>query len=144
MTKKNNQYKSAIDSMDQSITDFPDALNADNNIACDLFMQGPIEIKKKPINLSLANVRHTKRLMREVLSDILHIENEQGDSNLELIMDTLVQKAVGGDLRAIELISKIMAEVSDQKVEVSIPAISIHVDGDSSGIRFSENPDKEP
>ena len=143
MTKK-NQYKSAIDNMDQSIVDFPDTLNTDNNIVCDLFKQGPVEIKKKPVNLKLASIRKTKRLMREVLSDVLNIENEDGDSNLELIMDALVEKGAGGDLKAIELIAKIMNEVTDQKIDISIPAISIHVDGDNSGIRYQEDPDKDP
>ena len=120
-------------------------MDRDNTLMCDLFEGNNMpEIKRKPVNVQLSNIRKTKRLMREVLSDVLNIEDEQGDTNLELIMDTLVQKGVMGDLKAIELISKIMAEVSDQKVEVSIPAISIHVDGDNSGIRFQEDPDKEP
>lgn len=120
-------------------------MDKDNTLMCDLFEGNNMpEIKRRPVNVQLAHVRQTKRLMREVLSDILHIQDEQGDTNLELIMDALVQKGVMGDLKAIELISKIMAEVTDQKIDVTIPAISIHVDGDNSGIRFSEDPDKEP
>lgn len=120
-------------------------MDRDNTLVCDLFEGNNMpEIKRRPVNVQLAHVRQTKRLMREVLSDILHIQDEQGDTNLELIMDALVQKGVMGDLKAIELISKIMAEVSDQKIDVTIPAISIHVDGDNSGIRFTEDPDKEP
>lgn len=119
-------------------------MDRDNTLMCDLFEGNNMpEIKRRPVNVQLARVRQTKRLMREVLSDILHIQDEQGDTNLELIMDALVQKGVMGDLKAIELISKIMAEVTDQKIDVTIPAISIHVDGDTSGIRFSEDPGEE-
>lgn len=142
MKKQNNQYKSAIDSMDQSIVGFPDALNADNNIACDLFMQGPVEIKKKPVNLQLAKIRHTKRLMREVLSDILNIEDVDGDSNLEIILSVLVDKGKSGDLKAIELVAKILNEVADTKVDVNLPEIKIVVDNNNNeGIRFTEVPE---
>ena len=142
MTKRNTQYKSAIDNMDQSIAGFPDALNADNNIACDLFMQGPVEIKKKPVNLQLAKIRHTKRLMRETLNDILNIEDEDGDSNLEIILSALVDKGRSGDLKAIELIAKILNEVADTKVDVNFPEIKIVVDNNNNdGIRFSEVPE---
>lgn len=142
MKKQNNQYKSAIDSMDQSIVGFPDALNADNNIACDLFMQGPVEIKKKPVNLQLAKIRHTKRLMRETLNDILNIEDVDGDSNLEIILSALVDKAKSSDLKAIELIAKILNEVADAKVDVNLPEIKIVVDNNNNeGIRFTEVPE---
>ena len=142
MKKQNNQYKSAIDSMDQSIVGFPDALNADNNIACDLFMQGPVEIKKKPVNLQLAKIRHTKRLMRETLNDILNIEDVDGDSNLEIILSALVDKGKSGDLKAIELIAKILNEVADTKVDVNLPEIKIVVDNNNNeGIRFTEVPE---
>lgn len=139
--KKNNQYKSAIESMDHAIEGFPDALNTDNNIACDLFMQGPVEIKKKPVNLALAKIRHTKRLMREVLSDILNIEDENGDSNLEIILSALVDKGKSGDTKSIELIAKILNEVADAKVDVNLPEIKIIVDNNSEGIRFTEVPE---
>lgn len=141
MKKQNNQYKAAIDSMDQSIVGFPDALNADNNIACDLFMQGPVEIKKKPVNLALAKIRHTKRLMRETLNDILNIEDDDGDSNLEIILSALVDKGKSGDLKAIELIAKILNEVADTKVDVNLPEIKIVVDNNNEGIRFTEVPE---
>lgn len=138
------KYQKQMDQMEKQFEQFPETLmSKDNTMMCDLFEgDGLPEIKRRPVNLQLAHVRQTKRLMREVLSDVLHIENEQGDSNLELIMDALVSKAACGDLKAIELVAKIMNEVSDQKVEVSMPAISIHVDGDNSGIRFSEDPDQ--
>ena len=120
---------------------FPDELNADNNIVCDLFKQGPVEIKRKPVNLQLAKIRHTKRLIRETLSDILHIEDEDGDSNLEIILSALVDKGKSGDLKAIEMISKIMGETTDTKVDVNFPEIKIVVDNNNDGIRFSEVPE---
>lgn len=142
MTKRNNQYKSAIDNMDQSIAGFPDELNADNNIVCDLFKQGPAEIKRKPVNLALAKIRHTKKLMRETLNDILNIEDEDGDSNLEIILSALVDKGKSGDLKAIELIAKILNEVADTKVDVNFPEIKIVVDNNNNeGIRFTEVPE---
>lgn len=121
---------------------FPDELNADNNIVCDLFKQGPVEIKRKPVNLALAKIRHTKKLMRETLNDILNIEDEDGDSNLEIILSALVDKGKSGDLKAIELIAKVLNEVSDTKVDVNFPEIKIIVDNNNNdGIRFSEVPE---
>ena len=143
MTKK-NQYKAAIDSMDKAIEGFPDSINSrDDTLMCDLFEgNGMPEVKKRPVNLALAKIRHTKRLMRDVLSDILNIENEDGDSNLELIMDALVEKGKSGDLKAVELIAKILNEVADAKVDVNLPEIKIVVDNNNNeGIRFTEVPE---
>ena len=142
MAKQNNQYKAAIDSMDKAIEGFPDSINSrDDTLMCDIFESAPVEIKKKPVNLALAKIRHTKRLMREVLSDILNIEDEDGDSNLEIILSALVDKAKSGDTKSIELIAKILNEVADAKVDVNLPEIKIVVDNNNEGIRFTEVPE---
>ena len=141
--KKNNQYKAAIDSMDKAIEGFPDSINSkDDTLMCDLFEgNGMPEVKKRPVNLALAKIRHTKRLIRDVLSDILNIEDEDGDSNLEVILSALVDKAKSGDIKAIELIAKILNEVADAKVDVNLPEIKIVVDNNNEGIRFTEVPE---
>lgn len=110
---------------------------------CNLFEgNGLPEVKKRPVNLQLAKIRHTKRLIRNVLSDILNIEDEDGDSNLEIILSALVDKGKSGDLKAIELISKIMGETTDTKVDVNFPEIKIVVDNNNlDGIRFTEVPE---
>lgn len=143
MAKQNNQYKSAIESMDKSIEGFPDSINSrDDTLMCDIFESAPVEIKKKPVNLALAKIRHTKKLMRETLNDILNIEDEDGDSNLEIILSALVDKGKSGDLKAIELIAKILNEVADTKVDVNFPEIKIVVDNNNNeGIRFTEVPE---
>lgn len=80
--------------------------------------------------------------MRETLNDILNIEDEDGDSNLEIILSALVDKGKSGDLKAIELIAKVLNEVSDTKVDVNFPEIKIIVDNNNNdGIRFSEVPE---
>lgn len=144
MAKQNNQYKAAVESMSKSIEKFPDSINSsDDTLMCDLFEgNGMPEVKKKPVNLALAKIRHTKKLMRETLNDILNIEDEDGDSNLEIILSALVDKAKSGDLKAIELIAKILNEVADTKVDVNFPEIKIVVDNNNNeGIRFTEVPE---
>lgn len=97
------------------------------------------DYKPKPVNLKLAKVRSTKKLMREVLSDLLNSENENEDSRLEVVLNSLVEQAERGSLKATELIVKILGEATE-KVELSgqLPTIKIVVDGDKSGIREQE------
>lgn len=94
---------------------------------------------RPPVCLSKAKIRSTKRLMREIMIDILHSENEDGDSRAELILDALSTKAENGDTKAVELILKMIKELDDKaKVDVNIPDIKIVIDNDKSGIRYTE------
>lgn len=142
MAPYKNSYKASIDAMDNAIAHFPDSINSKENT---IFIEPDMpEIKKRPVNLSLAKIRGTKRLIRETLSDILNIEDEDGDSNIEIILDKLVEKAKSGDIKSVELITKIMNEIDDApKVDVTLPTINIVIDSDKDGVRFTEDPDKE-
>lgn len=97
------------------------------------------EFKPKPVNLKLAKVRSTKKLMREVLSDLLNSENENEDSRMEVVLNSLVEQAEQGSLKATELIVKILGEATE-KLEVSgqLPTIKIVVDSNKEGIRETE------
>lgn len=97
------------------------------------------DFKPKPVNLKLAKVRSTKKLMREVLSDLLNSENENEDSRMEVVLNSLVEQAEQGSLKATELIVKILGEATE-KLEVSgqLPTIKIVVDSNKEGIRETE------
>lgn len=97
------------------------------------------EWKPKPVNLKLAKIRSTKRLMREIVSDLLNSENENGDSRAEVVLDELVRSAEKGNIKAVELILKLIGETDDkQKVDLSLPAITIKVSDNKDGIRETE------
>lgn len=98
-----------------------------------------IQETPKPVNLKLAKIRSTRRLLREIVSDILNIEDENGDSNAEIMLNELVEASKNGNLKATELVIKLLGELDDkQKIDVSVPSIKIVVDSNSEGIRETE------
>lgn len=105
----------------------------------DMFDQLPEIEPRQPVALSKAKIRSAKRLMRDIMLDILNTEYDDGDSRAERMLDAIVEKAENGDTKSIELIMKIIKELDDkQKVDVSLPNIKIVVDNNQDGIRFSE------
>lgn len=94
---------------------------------------------REPVALKTRKIRSKKAVLKELTETMLHIEDEDGDSRLEKILDSLISKAEGGDYKAVEIICKIMKAFDDkQKVDVSLPNIKIVVDNNQDGIRFSE------
>lgn len=94
---------------------------------------------RPPVNLSKAKIRSKRAIMRELTETMLHMEDENGDSRLEKVLDALIERAENGDIKAVEVLAKILKVFDDKaKVDVSIPEIKIVVDNDKQGIRFVE------
>lgn len=106
----------------------------------DLILDGEqFEPVREPVALSKRKIRSKKAVMKELTETMLHIEDENGDSRLEKILDAVITNAECGDYKAVEILCKIMKVFDDkQKVDVSIPSIKIVVDGDNQGIRYTE------
>lgn len=97
------------------------------------------EPTRPPVALSKAKIRSAKRLMRDIMLDILNTEYDDGDSRAERMLDAIVEKAENGDTKSVEMVLRIIKELDDKaKVDVSIPSIKIVVDGDNQGIRYRE------
>lgn len=94
---------------------------------------------RPPVNLSKAKIRSKRAIMRELTETMLHMEDENGDSRLEKVLDALIERAENGDIKAVEVLAKILKVFDDkQKVDVNIPDIKIVIDNDKSGIRYTE------
>lgn len=94
---------------------------------------------KPPVDLKNKKIREVKRYLKDITLDLLHSENENGDSRAEVLLDKLIEKAENGDYKSAELVLKIIKELDDQpKTEVTIPEIKIIVDPDTAGIRYKE------
>ena len=121
------EIKSTIDRMDQSIDGFPDQLDNNGNVL-GLFLSGSgPTTEKKNVNLALSKVRAAKKALRETLSDILNSEDDEG-------------KSISGDVKAAELVSKILGEATDAKIDIKLPEIRILTSQDTTGIRYTEDP----
>lgn len=94
---------------------------------------------RPPVCLSKAKIRSKRAIMRELTETMLHMEDENGDSRLEKVLDALIERAENGDIKAVEVLAKILKVFDDkQKVDVNIPDIKIVIDNDKSGIRYTE------
>ena len=134
------EIKSTIDRMDQSIDGFPDQLDNNGNVL-GLFLSGSgPTTEKKNVNLALSKVRAAKKALRETLSDILNSEDDEGNSYMELMLSALVLKSISGDVKAAELVSKILGEATDAKIDIKLPEIRILTSQDTTGIRYTEDP----
>lgn len=109
-----------------------DLFEIDNTLVIEENFKPPVDLKNKKI-------REVKRYLKDITLDLLHSENENGDSRAEVMLDKLLEKAENGDYKSAELVLKIIRELDDNpKVDVKIPDIKIIVDPDVSGIRYRE------
>lgn len=93
----------------------------------------------KPVALANQKKRPNRMTIKETLAQILNCENENGDSRAEVVLDGLVMKAERGDLRAVELIYKILNEDKDaNSVDIKLPKITLNIDTNNDGIRDKE------
>lgn len=106
----------------------------------DLILDGEqFEPVREPVALNTRKIRSKRAVMKELTDTMLHIEDENGDSRLEKIIDAVITNAEMGDYKAVEILCKIMKAFDDkQKVDVNIPNIKIVVDSDAEGIRYTE------
>ena len=93
----------------------------------------------EPVDLAHRNIRTEKRSLRDITLDLLNTELDNGDSRAEIVLDALVKKAQEGNIKAIELIIKLLHEFDDKaEINVKIPEINITTSDDKTGIRFQE------
>ena len=93
----------------------------------------------EPVDLAHRNIRTEKRSLHDITLDLLNTELDNGDSRAEIVLDALVKKAQEGNIRATELIIKLLHEFDDKaEINVKIPEINITTSDDKTGIRFQE------
>ena len=63
-------------------------------------------------------VRREKRSMKEALKILMQIEDEQGLSNQYKVLKAALEKALGGDIKAIEFIRDTMGEKPKETLEI--------------------------
>ena len=104
-----------------------------------LLEEGTELLVSEPVDLAHRNIRTEKRSLHDITLDLLNTELDNGDSRAEVILDALVKKAQEGNIRAIELIIKLLHEFDDKaEINVKIPEINILTSDDKTGIRFQE------